>query len=133
MTAPALIERLAAAGLTVTADGDRLLIQPAAKLSDDLRSAVVAMKPELLALLGDAAKVTVRPAKVDGATTQRVDRKLERQRLRRAKRPRIDYYPSDEAMQALESLRRRTVGGNASSTIDRVLVSVGALVPEARA
>lgn len=133
MTTQALLDRLAAAGLSVTAAGDRLLIQPAAKLSDDLRQAVVAMKPELLALLTEPTKVTARPAKVDSAATKRVDRKLEQQRLRRAKRPRIDYYPSDEALQALEALRRRTVGGNASSTIDRVLVSVGALVPEARA
>jgi TubC N-terminal docking domain len=162
MSASALLDRLTAAGLSVAANGDRLLIQPAAKFSDDLRAAVVAMKPELLVLLSAAADEKVTP-KVDGAASKsaeqakadalvsksmlsktgiqetggapasRGDRSLERQRRRRATRTRIDYYPSDEALQALESLRRRTVGGNASSTIDRVLVSVGALVPEARA
>jgi TubC N-terminal docking domain len=171
MVARALLDRLSAAGLSVTANGDRLQIQPAAKFSDELRLAVVAMKSEMLALLGAAAppeKLSLQPPKLtddaqkkelpdhgpDAALTTptaavsseaskeqaakesrapacKLARRLERQRARRAKRSRIDYYPSDDAIKALDSLRRASVGGNSSSIIDRVLI--GALSPEARA
>ena len=51
MCARELLDDLAAAGLTVTADGDRLVIRPAAKLTDAARAALRALKPEVLALL----------------------------------------------------------------------------------
>jgi hypothetical protein len=51
MGARELLDDLAAAGLTVTADGDRLVIRPAAKLTDTARAVLRALKPEVLALL----------------------------------------------------------------------------------
>jgi hypothetical protein len=51
MGASELLHELARAGLTVTADGDRLMIRPANKLTDDMRGALCAAKPELLMLL----------------------------------------------------------------------------------
>jgi virulence-associated protein VagC len=51
MGARELLHELAGAGLTVTADGDRLMIRPATKLTDDMRGALRAAKPELLKLL----------------------------------------------------------------------------------
>jgi TubC N-terminal docking domain len=52
MGARELLKDLAGAGLSVITDGDWLLIRPASKLTDDLRSALRAAKPELLLLLG---------------------------------------------------------------------------------
>lgn len=51
MGARDLLDDLARVGLTVTADGDRLIARPASKLTDDLRAALRASKPELLAIL----------------------------------------------------------------------------------
>jgi hypothetical protein len=51
MGASDLLAELAGAGLSVRADGERLVIRPASKLTDELRAALVAAKPELLALL----------------------------------------------------------------------------------
>ena len=48
---------LADAGLRVTADGDRLVIRPASKLTDRMRAALRASKAELLALLRGADPV----------------------------------------------------------------------------
>lgn len=49
MGARDLLAELACLGVTVTADGDRLLIRPASKLTDELRAALRAHKAELLA------------------------------------------------------------------------------------
>ena len=54
MGARDLLHDLAGAGLSVTADGGRLVIRPASKLTDDLRATLRAAKPELLALLTEA-------------------------------------------------------------------------------
>ncbi len=51
MGARELLHDLAGAGLSVTAEGDRLVIRPASKLTDDMRSALRQAKSELLALL----------------------------------------------------------------------------------
>ena len=51
MGARDLLDNLADAGLSVTVDGDRLVIRPASKLTDHLRGALREAKPELLALL----------------------------------------------------------------------------------
>lgn len=51
MGARELLSDLAGAGFTIEADGDRLLIRPAAKLTDELRATLRAAKPDLLALL----------------------------------------------------------------------------------
>lgn len=52
MGARDLLDDLHSAGVTVTADGDRLVIRPASKLTDDMRAALRAAKAELLAELG---------------------------------------------------------------------------------
>ena len=49
MGARDLLAELAGLGVTVTGDGDRLLIRPASKLTDELRAALRAHKAELLA------------------------------------------------------------------------------------
>lgn len=51
MGARELLANLAGAGLSVIADGDRLVIRPASKLTDDMRAALRDVKREVLALL----------------------------------------------------------------------------------
>jgi TubC N-terminal docking domain len=51
MGARELLHDVAEAGLHLRADGDKLVIRPASKLTDDLRHKLRQAKPELLALL----------------------------------------------------------------------------------
>ena len=51
----------------------------------------------------------------------RKDRKREQQRQRRTRYPRVDYYPSPEAMEVLNATRGRGVGGDASSVLNRIV------------
>ena len=53
MGAQELLVDLAAEGLTVAANGDRLVVRPASKLTHAMRAALTLAKPELLALLLD--------------------------------------------------------------------------------
>lgn len=55
MGARELLDDLARDGFSIAADGDRLLIRPASKLTDDRRNALRAAKPELVAILSGAA------------------------------------------------------------------------------
>lgn len=48
-------------------------------------------------------------------------RVLEAQRYRRSRMRRVDYYPSDQAGEIIDGLRTRSVGGDASSIIDRIV------------
>lgn len=50
-------------------------------------------------------------------------RASQRQRKRRLGRPRIDYYPSAEALAMINSLRTPSVGGDASSILNRIVVA----------
>lgn len=52
MGARELLAQLVAVGVSVLAEGDRLIISPASKLTEAQRVALLAAKPELLALLG---------------------------------------------------------------------------------
>ena len=54
MTATELLTTLRARGFDVTAEDDRVLVGPAAGLTDDLRRAIRTHKPALLALLPQA-------------------------------------------------------------------------------
>lgn len=56
MGARELLHDLAGAGLSVTAQGDRLVIRPAGKLTDDMRAALLRAKPALLAILAPAPR-----------------------------------------------------------------------------
>lgn len=60
MDARELLHHLAGAGFTVAADGDRLTVSPASKLTDELRAALRTAKLELLAIL--AERTTTEPA-----------------------------------------------------------------------
>ena len=60
MGARDLLNDLAGAGVNLTADGGRLVIQPASKLTAELRSALRQAKPELLALLTGEAERSAR-------------------------------------------------------------------------
>lgn len=51
----------------------------------------------------------------------RKDRKRQQQRARRARNPRIDYYPSPEALGLIESMWRPRAGHDVSSVINRVV------------
>ena len=51
MDATEFLVELASAGVNVKADGDQLVIWPASILTDEMRRGVVALKPEILALL----------------------------------------------------------------------------------
>jgi len=61
MGAPDLLQYLRATGFSLTADGDCLVVRPAAKLTDDIRAALRQAKPELLVLLSEAADEPVPP------------------------------------------------------------------------
>ena len=56
MGARDLLDELTRAGLTVTPDGDRLVVRPAARLTDALRNALRGAKLEVLALLTEPAR-----------------------------------------------------------------------------
>jgi virulence-associated protein VagC len=70
MGARELLHELADAGFTVEAEGDKLVIRPASKLTDDQRAAVRAAKPDLLALLAEpeptATAATAAPVDAPG-------------------------------------------------------------------
>jgi hypothetical protein len=51
----------------------------------------------------------------------RKDSKREAQRTRRARYPRIDYYPDDAAVELIRSRAGRFVGGDYSSVINRIV------------
>lgn len=51
MTPAALLACLEASGLTVRAEGERLLVSPSDRLTPELRKVITASKPELLAAL----------------------------------------------------------------------------------
>jgi hypothetical protein len=89
MGARDLLEGLASVGVKVTADGDRLVVRPASKLTDSLRAELLAAKPEVLALLtahaADSACTRARllrwgwsAAEADATTARLARRRLER-------------------------------------------------------
>jgi hypothetical protein len=53
--------------------------------------------------------------------TWRTERKRQQQRDRRAKYPRIDYYPDKAADALIRSLSYPSVGGDFSSVINRIV------------
>lgn len=62
----------------------------------------------------------------------RLERKREQQRARRAKYRRIDYYPDECAKGLIDSLGHRSVGGDYSSVINRIIgawIESGLLLP----
>jgi len=61
----------------------------------------------------------------------RKHRALERQRARRKRLRRIDYYPSPEAAAIIDAHLSRFAGGDCSSVINR-LIKAAALIPEFR-
>jgi|GEM_PF-3522882 len=101
MGAHALLAELAGAGLSVTAEGDRLVIRPASTLSDDQRTALRAAKLEILAFLAkNPAGHDPRPADVHARHLARRDR------LRRW------GWPDREADALTERLARRDAAGD---------------------
>jgi hypothetical protein len=63
-----LLHELAGAGLSVSADGDALVVRPASKLTDEMRRALVQAKPELLVLLAPENRpYRLAPAQGDAA------------------------------------------------------------------
>lgn len=119
MGARDLLARLADAGVTVAADGGRLLIRPASRLTDDLRAELRAEKPAVLALL--AAPVgaqSAQPAALAGGTLTNVDfaptvadPAAHRFAARRARLIRWGW-PQDEAQAMAERLARRDLSGD---------------------
>lgn len=51
----------------------------------------------------------------------RRDRKRQQQRERRARNPRIDYYPDAHALATINQLRRPWTGGDLSSVISKII------------
>ena len=62
MGARELLHELVGAGFSVEAAGDKLVIRPASKLTDELRAGLRQAKPELLALLSDPEVESARAA-----------------------------------------------------------------------
>lgn len=81
MDASDLLHDLNRAGLTVTAEGGRLAIRPAARLTDSLRAQMRAAKAELLALLDAEAR---REAFEERAAVMEYDGGLSREDAERA-------------------------------------------------
>ena len=75
MDARDLLEDLAGAGLSVTAEGDRLVIRPASKLTDPMRAALRDAKPELLVLLRPEPFDLAAVAWTDGDIARFLDRR----------------------------------------------------------
>ena len=71
MGARDLLEDLAGAGLSVTAEGDRLVIRPASKLTDPMRAALRDAKPELIALLSGRTMAPAPPYRLAPADADR--------------------------------------------------------------
>lgn len=69
MGARELLDDLVRDGFNIVADGDRLVIRPASKLTDDLRQMLRAAKPELMAMLNGA---TNDPTRTCRACTNRL-------------------------------------------------------------
>lgn len=69
MGARELLDDLVRDGFSVSADGDKLVIRPASKLTDDLRQMLRAAKPELMAMLNGA---TNDPTRTCRACTNRL-------------------------------------------------------------
>lgn len=103
MSARELLSDLAGAGLSVTANGDRLAIRPASKLTEPMRAALLEAKPELLALLRgetNAAKAH------DGDAIGWTDADIARFRVRRARLMRWGW-PEAEAEMLADRLVQR--------------------------
>lgn len=62
MNAPQLLNSLAAYGVSVRAEGDALKLRPASAVPDELRGAIIELKPELLLLLQSGAAIVPEPA-----------------------------------------------------------------------
>ena len=103
MDARDLLARLDGLGVTVAADGDRLLIRPASMLTDELRAELRAAKPAVLALL--AAPVGSQSAQPCGESA------AVRFAARRARLIRWSW-PQDEAQAMAERLARRDLAGD---------------------
>lgn len=73
MGARDLLAELAGAGLIVTVEGDRLVIRPASKLTDAMRAALRAEKPEVLALLAQKQGPDARAFLVDASAVTWTD------------------------------------------------------------
>lgn len=103
MGARDLLARLAGLGLTVAADGDRLLIRPASMLTDELRAELRATKPQVLALLAvsEGSQSAQTPA----------DPEAVRFAARRARLLRWGW-PAAEADEMAERLTRRDLNGD---------------------
>lgn len=71
MAGRALLSELADAGVSVTADGESLVIRPASKLTDSMRAALREAKPDLLRMLRELSAV----AWTDGDIASFTDRR----------------------------------------------------------
>lgn len=106
MGARDLLARLAAAGVTVAAEGDRLLIRPASRLTDDLRAELRAEKPAVLALLAAPADRMPEPPSSDPQPEALADPAALRFAARRARLIRWGWQ-QDDAQAMAERLARR--------------------------
>ena len=91
MDANAILDRLSELGVSVRADGDKVLLQPGSKVPPDLKDAVWENKPEILAQLRRA----IQPVD-DGQAAQLHRPPATEQELRRL----IDYLADPEAFTA---------------------------------
>ena len=103
MGARELLSDLVIAGLSIKADGNSLVIRPASKLTDTMRSALREAKPELLALLRDVARTLDLPGSAAVAWT---DAEIARFTERRARLMRWGW-PEAEAEKLADRLLRR--------------------------
>ncbi len=54
MSPESLLDSLLAAGLSLRIDGERLIVNPAAKLTDEMRAMIASQKGDLMALLASS-------------------------------------------------------------------------------
>lgn len=97
MGARDLLNDLASAGISVTVEGDWLVIRPATRLTDDLRAALRKAKPELLAILTKRTRpYALDRAEADAAHAKSWDDPAIARFVARVSRlMRIGFHPTD--------------------------------------
>lgn len=73
MTAHELLAELASAGLCVTAEGGRLIVLPASRLTNAMRAALRSAKPELVPILEGGGEKVAGQEQVETGRDQRGD------------------------------------------------------------
>lgn len=118
MGARDLLASLAGIGVTVTAEADRLVIRPASKLTDTMRGALRAAKPEVLALLAAGQPTHARAYMADAFAGTWTDDDIAHFTERRARLLRWGWAEADAEAMAERLVIRDRSGDDRASCIE---------------